>query len=177
MFRKDPIVRRSQVQLLMFGIVMIGLAAYQLPTIWISRSLLPLQGTLRSADIYITRVTDRRGHESQVSELIFYLNGYAKKFYMAENIGNANSNDDYRRIVAGLRKADSVTVWIKKSEENEYQPKVFQIDQDERSTLLEFERVRMAESPMTAFLLVLGLVSIGFFLWFRYPEKVKKFFA
>jgi len=157
---------------------MIGLAAYQLQTIWISKSsLLPLHGTLKSADIYITRVTDRGGHESQVSELIFFLNGYAKKFSVAENIGNANSNDDYDRIVAGLREADVVTVWIRKSEEHEYQPKVFQIDQDEESTLLELERVSMAESPMTAFLLVLGLVSIGSFLWFRYPEKFRKFFA
>jgi hypothetical protein len=107
------------------------LVLYQPPTIWTFKSnLTQIKGTLRSSDTYITNVTDRRGHDSRKSELIFYINGRQQKFYFAENIGDEWSNEKYEKILQGLQKADTVTVWVRKSEVDEYEPEVFQIEND-----------------------------------------------
>ncbi len=151
-----------------------GFGIYQLPTIWTFKSsLTQIKGTLRIADTYVTNVTERQGHESRKSELIFYINGRQQKFYLAENIGDEWRDEKYEKILQGLKRADTVTVWVRKSEVNEYEPEVFQID-NERTTLLDFETVRTDKSPMTAFMLLLGLGSITAFLCFRFPDKFNK---
>lgn len=151
-----------------------GYGIYQLPTIWTFKSnLTQIKGTLRDADTYVTNVTDGQGRESRKSELIFYINGRQQKFYFAENIGDEWRDEKYEKILQGLKRADTVTVWIRKSEVDDYQPEVFQID-NERTTLLDYETVRTGKSPITAFMLLLGLGSILAFLWFRFPEKFNK---
>ncbi len=154
-----------------------GFGIYQLPTIWTFKSnLTQIKGTLRAADTYVTNVTDRRGHDSRKSELIFYLNGRQQKFYFAENIGDEWRDEKCEKILQGLIRADTVTVWVRKSEVDDYEPEVFQID-NERTTLLDFETVRTDKSPMTTFMLLLGLGSITAFLLFRFPDKFNKIFG
>jgi hypothetical protein len=168
--------RNYQNRLLMFGIMLTGFGIYQLPTIWTFKSnLTQIKGTLRAADTYVTNVTDRRGHDSRKSELIFYINGRQQKFYFVENIGDEWRDEKYEKILQGLKRADTVTVCVRKSEVDDYEPEVFQID-NERTTLLDFETVRTDKSPMTAFMLLLGLGSITAFLWFRFPDKFNKIF-
>lgn len=169
--------RNYQNRLLIFGIMLTGFGIYQLPTIWTFKSsLTEIKGTLRAADTYVTNVTERQGHESRKSELIFYINGRQQKFYLSENIGDEWRDEKYEKILQGLKRADTVTVWVRKSEVNEYEPEVFQID-NERTTLLDFETVRTDENPITAFMLLLGLGSITAFLWFRFPDTFNKIFG
>ncbi|OAQ43497.1 hypothetical protein A5893_17200 [Pedobacter psychrophilus] len=166
--------RNYQNRLLIFGIMLTGFSIYQLPTIWTFKSnLTQIKGTLRAADTYVTNVTDQSGHNSRKSELIIYINGRQQKFYLAENIGNEWRFDKYEKISQGLKQADSVTVWVKKSEVDEYEPEVFQIDND-KTTLLDFEKVRTDKSPLTAFMLLLGLGSIALFLWLRFPNNFNR---
>ncbi|MFM6953249.1 MAG: hypothetical protein ACKOXR_08955 [Bacteroidota bacterium] len=154
-----------------------GFGIYQFPTILTFKSsLTQIKGTLRAADTYVTNVTDRRGHDSRKSELVFYINGRQQKFYFAENIGDEWSNEKYEKILQGLKRSDTVKVWVRKSEVDEYEPEVFQIDND-NTTLLDFETVRTDKSPLTAFMLLLGLGSITAFLWFRFPVKFNKIFG
>lgn len=156
------------------GIILTGFGIYQLPTIWTFKSnLRQIKGTLRTANTYITNVTDSRGHESRKSELIFYIHGRQQKFYLVENIGNEWRDEKYERILQGLQRADTVAVWVRKNDIDEYAPEIFQID-NERTTLLDFETVRTEKSPLTAFLLLSGLGSITAFLWFRFPDKFNK---
>jgi hypothetical protein len=169
--------RNYQNRLLIIGIMLTGFGIYQLPTIWTFKSnLTQIKGTLHSADTYVTNVTDRRGHESRKSELIFYINERQQKFYISESIGDKWRNDKHEKILQGLKRADTVTIWVRKSEIDEYEPKIFQIDSD-NTTLLDFKRVRTENSPLTVFLLLLGLGSITAFLWFRFPEKFNKIFG
>jgi hypothetical protein len=166
--------RNYQNSLLIFGLILTGFGIYQLPTIWTTKSnLTQIRGTIRAADSYVKTVTDRRGHNSQKSELIFYLNRRKQKFYLAENIGDKFCNENFETILQGLKRADTVIVWVRKSEVDEYEPEVFQID-NERETLLDFETVRTNTSPLTAFMLLLGLGSIIAFLWLRFPDKFNK---
>lgn len=169
--------RNYQNRLLIVGIMLTGFGIYQFSTILTFKSsLTQIKGTLRAADTYVTNVTDRRGHDSRKSELIFYINGRQQKFYFAENIDDEWSNTKYEKILQGLKRSDTVTVWVRKSEVDEYEPEVFQIDND-NTTLLDFETVRTEKSPLTAFILFLGLGSITAFLWFRFPDKFNKIFG
>jgi hypothetical protein len=166
--------RNYQNWLLIFGIVLTGFGIYQLSTILTFKgSLTQIKGKLRAADTYVTNVIDRRGHDSRKSELIFYLDGRQQKFYFAENIGDEWRDDRYEKILQGLRSADTVTVWVKKNKINEYEPEVFQID-NEKETLLDFKTVRTDKSHLTAFMLLLGLGSITAFFWFRFPDWFNK---
>ena len=169
--------RNRQYRLLIFGIILTGFGLYQLPTILTFKSsLTQIRGTLRTADTYVTTVTDRRGHESRKSELIFYINGRQQKFYLAQNIGDKWRDEKYRKILKGLERADTVTVWVRESEIDEYEPQVFQID-NEKGTLLDFEMVRDRERPITAFVLLLGLGSIAAFIRLRFPNRFNKIFG
>jgi hypothetical protein len=172
---KDSWWRRNyQNRLLILGLMLTGFGIYQLPTIFTFKSnLIQIKGTLRSADTYVKTVTDRLGHNSQKSELIFYINGRHQKYYFVENIGNEYSDDKYENILKGLKRADSVSVWVRKSEMNEYIPKVFQIDADQ-ATLLDFETVRTDGSFVTLFMLILGLGAITVFFALRFPNKLRK---
>lgn len=166
--------RNYQNRLLIVGIMITCFGIYQLPTILTFKSsLTQIKGTLRSADTYVTSVTDRQGHDSRKSELVFYINGRQQKFYFAENIGDEWRDKKYEKILQGLKRADTVTVWVRKSEVDDYQPEVFQID-NEQTTLLDFETVRTDKSPLTAFMLLLGFGSITAFIWFRFPDKFNK---
>jgi len=163
--------RKYQNRLLIFGIIITSFAIYQISTTWTFRSsLTKINGTLRSADTYVTNVTDGRGHGSRKSELIFYLDGRQQKFYFAENIGDDWSNKKYEKILKGLKQADVITVWVRKSEVDEYEPEVFQIDND-KTTLLDFNEIQIDKSPLSLFLLLLGLGSITMVIWFRFPNK------
>ena len=168
------LTRNYQNRLLIFGIMLTGFGIYQLPTIWTFKSdLTQLKGTVQSADTYVTTVTEtRRGHKSQKAELIFYLNGFKQKYHLVENIGDDYRDDKYEKILQGLKRADSVSVWIKQNEHDEFEPQVFQIDND-KGTLLDFDALRMDKSPLTAFVLLIGLGLITVFLWFRFPDKFK----
>ena len=143
-----------RIGLLICGIMLTAFGIYELPTIFTSRSsLTQIKGTLRRADTYITNVTDRRGHRSRKSELIFYLNERKQKYRFAENIGDSYVDEKYEKILRGLRHADTISVWVKKSKVDEYEPKVFQIDND-KTTLLDFESVKTENGAVTAFKLV-----------------------
>jgi hypothetical protein len=124
----------------------------------------------------VTTGTNKYGNESRKSELIFYINGLQQKFYLTEGIGEKWRNEKYTKILRGLKGADSVTVWVKKSELNEYEPKVFQID-NEKGTLLDFETVQDDKKPMFGLILLLGFASITAFLQFRFPDKFNKIFG
>lgn len=166
--------RNYQIRLLTVGLILTGFGIYQLPTIWTFKSnLTQIKGTLRAADTYVSNVTDRRGHDSRKSELIFYINGRQQKYYLAENIGDEWLDKKYENILQGLKRADTIIVWVKKSEVDEYEPEVFQIDND-RTTLLDFETVRTEKAPLIVFMLLLGIGSITASLWFRFPDKFNK---
>ncbi|MCB0538671.1 MAG: hypothetical protein KDE33_14220 [Bacteroidetes bacterium] len=162
-------------RLLIFGLFVTGFGIFQFSTLLTFKSqLTDIKGLLSSAETYVTTVTERsRGSKSQKSELIFYISGRQQKFRLVENIGNDYHNEEFEKIKKDLKRADSITVWVKKTELDTYEPKIFQIDTD-RKTILEFEKVRTKDSGLTLFFLFLGIGSLIFYFWTLYPEKFKK---
>ena len=147
--------RHYEIRLLVFGLMLLSVGLYELPTIWTFKSsLTPVTGTLYSADVNVTTVSSK-GSKSQKSELIFYLNESPQKYSLVENIGSEYRNSEYEKILQGLRAAKRITIWIKTGDVDEDEPKVFQIDGD-NFTLLDFETVRTEKTPIVIFLLTMG---------------------
>ncbi len=171
---KDWWKRNYQNKLLIFGLLLTIFGIYELQDSFAIKSMLvEIKGTIRSSNTYIETNTDRKGHSSQKSELIFYLNEHYKKFYLAHNIGNAYTDKDYDNIVNQLKSAKIVSVWIRKRDIDEYQPKVFQITSG-NNVILDFKDVRTENSAVIFFMLIIGIGSICGFLYLRFPEKWNK---
>jgi hypothetical protein len=169
---KSSFIQSRLIWCFIYGVILLVFAIMQLRTIWTSKSsLVPLKGTIKHCDTYITTVSSRGRYgydaKSQKAELIFYLNEHKKKFALVDNIGGDYRNEEYDRIKASLRRADSVTVWIRKSEIGNWEPKIFQIESN-REKVLDYQAVRFKERPLTAFLLIMGLGCVGFPLYAFY---------
>lgn len=166
-------------RLLAFGIGCVAIALYFfIPDLLTTKSsLTALEGTIKSSKVYVENVSSRNryGYEakSRKANLIFYLNEYQKKFELSENIGQEYRSDEYNRLSKRLQNSNQATIWIKNSESNSWNPKVFQIDID-GETELEFESVRTEHGLIFILLLFLGLGSILFVLWRKFPETINR---
>jgi hypothetical protein len=166
--------RYHQNRILIFGILLTVLGVYELQDSFVIKSRLKeLKGTLRTADTYLSSNTDRYGHSSQKSELIFYLNEFKKKFYLAHNIGESYDDRDYDNILSQLNSADSISVWVKPGNIEDYQPKIFQISSNKK-IILALNDVSGETGFLTMFLLLVGIGSILFYLYIRFPERWNK---
>ncbi len=173
----DGLTNMRLYTLLLLGVMCLGYAIFQLPTIWTFKSsLTPIRGTIQSAEIDTKTVTDRKGHESQVSEVVFYLNESKMKFRLSENIGADYTNEEHYKILRGLKKSASVTVWVKEKDLVKTEPEIFEIEKDNGYVLLGLETVKDEKRPFTAFLMFMGLGCIVFFFWIKYPDKFRKAF-
>jgi hypothetical protein len=165
------------VGLFLIGVITLVFAIERLTIMLTSRATLtPIKGTLENCYIYITTVSSKTKYNyeaiSQKSELIFYLIEFKIKFALVENIGSDYRNKEYEDIQSKLKRADSVTVWIKKSELEYWEPKIFQIDAD-KETVLEFQNVRFKERTIVFFLLLFGIGCIIFPVYAFYPRLFK----
>ena len=178
LYKSSSFVRGRLITLFFIGVLLLVLFVQQLITIWTPKnSLVALKGTLQSCDTYVTSVNSANhyGYEakSQKADLIFYLQEHKKKFALSENIGSNYNDEHYEKIKNKLKRADTVTVWVKKSALGNWQPQVFEIDTD-KETVLDFQTVRFEERPLTAFLLLTGLSCVIFPIYFFYPRLFGK---
>lgn len=107
--------------------------------------------------------------------MIFYIENSIQKFVLTENKEAGQTSDKLMSLLHSLKRSKNITVWIEKSEESEAQPRVFEIGSGDK-VLLGIEEVKQDHKLLTAFLLIMGLGSIVSFMWFRYPDKLKKVF-
>ena len=153
-------------------------AFYILGRNWVfESSLTKLTGTLQKCDIYIEDVTSKSKFNYETitrkAELIFYLNEYKKKFLLTENIDKDYRSGYFEKIKSELEIADSIKISLRKSELDDWQPTVFQID-TESKTILSLNDVRFKDASVAIFLLLLGLSSgmVAYFLLYpRHPNN------
>ncbi|MBN7810428.1 hypothetical protein J0A68_05645 [Algoriphagus sp. H41] len=163
-------------RILALGIVSSGIALYLLFSLLTFRSeLIEVEGVIDTANSYITTVVDSRGNKSRKSELVFFLVDKKQKFRLVRNIGGKFVDEEHSFLLRNLKRVDSVSVWVKKSELDSYEPKIFQIDIADR-TILEFEKVRTQHGGLFLLFSLLGLSSLIFYFSQRNPEKAKKIF-
>lgn len=161
----------EQNKLLIFGILLITISIYfGIDSFAIKSRLTPITGTLKNAKTYIETVSDWRGNKSNKSELIFYLKEYKKKFYLSQNIGKNYIDKEYENILKDLTKVDSISIWVRPREIDDYEPKIFQITSGNK-IILEFDDIRIEKSPVAIFTLIIGIGFILLFFRKRFPDQ------
>ncbi|HRO41831.1 MAG TPA: hypothetical protein PL009_03300 [Flavipsychrobacter sp.] len=160
---------QSKRQLKLLPILLIGIGSIAMSfscfyDIWTAYfGLQKITGTLFSADTYSTTVSHRRGRKSQVVELVFYLTEVDKRFKLARNIDQSYLDEEYEDYRKSLQRADSVSVWIGKSNTN-YESTIYRIAADERIIFSE-KQVRGNNQLGAIFFLILGIGALSFFFW------------
>ncbi len=167
------------ITLFLLGVFLLVFSVKEFAVTWTPKSsLTPVRGTLLNSETYVTTVISKNRrffkHESksQKSELIFYLFEFKNKFKLQENIGSNQRNAEYEKLKTKLDMADSVTVWVKKSETDYWEPTVFQVDADNH-TILDLDTVRFKDRYLKTFLFILGIGCILLPLYLLFPKLFK----
>ncbi|AGA79487.1 hypothetical protein [Echinicola vietnamensis] len=135
----DPIKLNYWWRLLPFGVTCIIVPLYFnfQNLITTKNSLTEIKGKIRNSEVIVANVSSRSrlGYKtkSRKATLYFSLNEHQKLFKLVENIGQDYLHDEYNQISKLLNKSNSVVVWINQNELESNQPKVFQVDVNERT--------------------------------------------
>lgn len=147
--------------------------------LWVSdNDIVPVRGTISNANFYFDRVQTSGGRygtsrERQVSELIFYLKEYNKKFRLVNSIDEYSHDDTYSDYQKELNSADTVTVWIHKDDSSNYEPRIYGIDIDDYTLLPKTDIYKEAQSNVL-FSLFLGIFIILFPFIINWIIKIDK---
>jgi hypothetical protein len=166
--------------LLLSGITATTIAILLFRTVFTFEFMLaPIKGTINNATTYITTETSRSRYgqerKGQKSELIFHLRGKTTQFQLRRNIGNAFIDEEYESILKELKLAHNVTVWVRKSELDETEPEIFQIEAD-NTIILPHETVRTENFFPAFLLLVFGLGALTTFSFISFPDRMRTLF-
>lgn len=158
--------------MLLFAIAPLAIAYISFHHIWTFKSdLIPLKGVLSSANVYHELKEGRRGSKSNVYELIFYIVPFDKKFTQKEAFDEYTHSQKYHHMKLSLEKVDSVTVWIRKDEMNEYDPEVYELYAG-TLPLLTISDIKTENRWIFISMLVLGLAGLSLAAYdIIYPEK------
>ncbi len=169
----------DKIQMLVLGVVLIFMAFYfnfsNLMTT--QNSLIALRGTIKSSEILVENVSFRGRfgieRKSKRATLYFSLYEHQKLFELVENIGQNIRHEKFERFSKSLTKSHSIAVWINKSDRDKFNPKVFQIDVNER-TILDFETVKSRYNGIFVCMMLIGVGLLSFTLFSKYPKQMRK---
>ncbi len=155
-------------KLLSTGLAMFCLGIYiSFPFLTFESQLTGLKSTLRNSTTYVSTV-EAKGHQSQKSELIFYLNRYENEFALVENIGDRFVNERHEKIDDNLKNADYVTVWIKKSQLTDFRPRIYQIDTNIETNIYNYKTENLQQLSFGLTFSIIGtLLLIGCLVYKR----------
>ncbi|MGY5353442.1 hypothetical protein [Wenyingzhuangia sp. IMCC45467] len=161
-------------RLLWFGIACIGCAFYFFaPTLFTSeKSLIKTSGNIENVKAFYTQVSSK-GHKSIKSELFLKIENDQRNYKLAKNIGQSRNNEKYEFIEKELKKSGKVNVWIKKSQQSNIEPEVFQITTGENKVLYDMDDVKSELKFLFPFLLLIGIFGIGVYVNHKYPNRIK----
>ena len=166
-------------RLFIFGIFSLAFATYILFTnlLFPENALSKFNGKLEISDVSIEdiKIKSRYSQEyiSKRAILRFRLIGNTQKFELWQPIELIHNNDNsMEKINLLLKRAEEITVWIKKSEIGEDVARVYKLDAD------RFNAYNQDQEPNKSFTLffILLLASIAFFiLHFLLPQAKSMF--
>jgi hypothetical protein len=161
-------------KLLWFGIACIVCAFYFFaPTLFTSeKSLIRTSGNVENVKAFYTRVSSK-GHKSIKSELFLKIENDKRDYKLAKNIGQSRNNEKYEFIEKELKKSGKTNIWIKKSQQSNIEPEVFQITTGENKVLYDMDDVKSELKFLFPFLLIMGFFGIGVYVNHKYPNRIK----
>ena len=134
-------------------------------------SLVEQNGNVENLKTYYTRVEGSRGHKSIKSELKFTLNSTQSIYVLMKNIGQSRFNERFENLEKELKSSKRATVWIKKSQKDEYKPTVFQIADRDGKVLYDFDESKSHSRFGFLISFALGIFGIGLWLRHKYWKK------
>jgi hypothetical protein len=160
--------------LLWYGIACIGCAFYLFaPTLFTSeKSLIETDGKIQNVRTFYTQVSSK-GHKSVKSELILKLENDERIYKLTKNIEQSWYNEKYELIEKKLKKSGKAIVWIKKSQQSDIDPVVFQIATGENEFLFDIDDAKSELRIIFPFLLIMGFFGIGVYINYKYSNRIK----
>ncbi|MCV6630220.1 MAG: hypothetical protein OIF50_10205 [Flavobacteriaceae bacterium] len=145
------------------------------PTLFtIKSSLIEQNGEIENIQTHYTRV-ESRGSKSTKSELKFTLNSTQNIYVLMKNIGQSRYNERFEKLERQLKKSERATIWIKKSQKEEYKPTVFQIADRNGEIIYDFNESKSHSRFGFLILFGLGIFGIGLFINHKFSDRIKKF--
>ena len=137
------------------------------PTLFTFKSSLVEQnGEIEYLKVIYTRVESSRGAKSIKSELKFTLNSTQSVYVLMKNTGQSRYNERFEKLERQLNNSGRVTVWVKKSQKEEYKPTVFQIADRNGTILYDFNESKSLSR--------VGFLVSGYFGVMVPPVSVKQ---
>ncbi|MBO0322769.1 hypothetical protein J0X14_10710 [Muricauda sp. CAU 1633] len=159
---------------LWFGMACIGCAFYFFaPILFTSEnSLIEKSGQIEQVRTFYTQVSSR-GIKTVKSQLFLKLKNDNHNYKLVKNIEKSWRNEKYELIEKELKKSGRAIIWIKKSENSDLQPKVYQIATGENDMLYDLKDAKSELRWLFPFLVIIGLLMIGIYFHQKYPEQFK----
>ena len=88
-----------------------------------------------------------------------------------ENIGQERNNKVFEDIKRQLTTSKEAEIWIKKADQNKYNPEVFGISDDKGKILFSFHQAKSRSRIGFLITFLAGIFGIGFFLFHRHKIK------
>ena len=148
------------------------------PTLFTFKSsLIKQNGEIENLKTYYTRVESSKGSKSIKSELKFTLNSTQSVYVLMKNIGHSRFNERFENLEKQLKKSERATVWIKKSQKDEYKPTVFQIADRNGEIIYDFSESKSHSRFGFLISFGLGIFGIGLFINHKYSDRIKRFYG
>ncbi|WP_445710058.1 hypothetical protein [Flavobacterium sp.] len=163
-------------KLLIIGLTFLFIAFYfHSQDFFISKSsLIKQNGEVEKSELYYNYVKSSKGSVSTRSELFFKLKSSQSIFVLMENIGNDNTNPRFEELIQDLNISGTVTVWINKSQKEDYRPKVFQIADKNNTMIYTFEESRALAKTGFISSFIIGLIGLVAFFILKYWTRIFK---
>ena len=132
----------------------------------------PVSGRVVSTTLFnTTTINSRTGQTMYQCNLAIALTGSNKEFKLTEP---SKHSEKLRNIRAGLRIGAKASVYVRKKDLAEIQPKIFRIDIEDK-TLLKLGNVTNDNVYCWMFCILASLGALLLFVNLRYPHFVKKY--
>ncbi|TYA74359.1 hypothetical protein [Seonamhaeicola marinus] len=139
-------------------------------------SLIKQSGAIEFVKIFYSSVESSRGSKSIKSELKFTLNSTRNMYVLMKNIGQSRYNERFEKLKKQLEKPGRVSVWIKKNQQTEYKPTVFQITKGNNTVLYDFDEAKSQSRLGFLISFGFGIFGVGLFIKHKYSTQIKKLF-
>ena len=142
------------------------------PTLFTFKSsLITESGEIDNVKIFYNQVKGSRGGKSTKSELKFTMGSSKSIYVLMKNIGQNRYNDRFEKLKKELENSGKATVWIKKTEQNEFKPTVFQIADRNEKIIYDFDESKSHSRFGFLISFALGIFGIGLWLRHKYWKK------
>jgi hypothetical protein len=174
MYDASRYMRFKENQAIVFALALFVVAVFLAEPSFVPASGLQIiSGRVDTAYLNISEVSSTHSRTiittttySNKAVLSFKLKDQDQQYTISKNIGDETEDAVYDSILTGLQKATLVSVWIRKKDTTEDEPRVFQIRGD-NTILLSRGSVHQTDLKLSIFMGAMGAALLLLVYWVR----------